>query len=186
MAVPLKKRLARISIARDATAQDVIEGEVNVRAFLREDPAEHFVIHFNGHFHTFHRDHVQIGKEDLLLICKKTFERLTVTEDMLKDKTLYYNLKKLGLYGMCLASQFQAVLEASSGQYFSIVKVSNAQHVIASYELFAEYGSSAVSRAHCQEGSSAIVYEIKTFDVTTTKTRSATKASGGRNTRKRS
>jgi surface protein len=170
--VVLKKRAKKIALTEDTVAQDVIEGEVKVLAFLRQDPAQHFVLHFLGKFYTFHRDQVPIRDADLLLICKKPYKRLTVTEDMLEDKTtIYYHLKKLGLYGMCLASQFQTVLASTGVQHFSVEATVKREYVVASYELFIHYGDDATSRAHCQEGSTAQRYEIKTFAVKQAQTR---------------
>ena len=109
---------------------------------------------------------VPIGTSDLFYICKQQYERITVTEDMLKDNTLYFNLKKLGLYGICLASQFQSVLKSYSNQYFSIEpSADKGKHIVASYELFADYGSDATSKEHCQGPQGELLYDIKSFVV---------------------
>jgi hypothetical protein len=165
VAVALKKRRGHIAITEETRAQDLIEGEVKVLAFLRQDTAQHFVLHFSGQFYTFRREDIPIGTSDLFFICKQQYERITVTEDMLKGKkTLYYNLKKLGLFGICPASQFQAVLESSSYQYFSIEPSKDqGKHIVASYVLFADYGSDATGKEHCQGPQGELLYDIKPF-----------------------
>jgi len=166
-----KKGIMRIK--KDAVGVNVIDRtpDENVLEFLKEP--DNVVFYFNGQYYLFDRSYFMIVPENLIYICKQVYADLfNVTRDKLEDDTIYFSMRKIGLYGIVPAHQIKQIIETKF-QLFVIEPTEKQAPSTAAYELVHNNGANIVSRAHCQDGQGHAVYSVYQCDLQATNKRSA-------------
>jgi hypothetical protein len=166
-------------IKKNAVGENVIDRtpDENVVEFIKNDP-DNVVLYFNGKYYLYDRTYFRIVPENLTYICDKEYEHgLDVTGRLKKDEdgghTIYFSMRKLGLYGIVPAHSIKQIVETKQ-QFFSMESKTPEERApsTAGYEVAHNLIDDFTSRAHCQEGQGDVVYSIYSFDYEVTNKRS--------------
>ena len=166
--IVLEESSKAVTIPATKTAIDPLEGEVNIRDFLKED-RDNIVFYRENEFFPFHRQDLvpmlDMKKADnsIVFICKETGHALSITREFLKDETPYFKLRTLGMYGgYANASEIKAILEDVDKNQVFYISTSEEEKPpsVVSWDIYIN-GADATSGSHCQEGQTDTIYKIE-------------------------
>jgi len=131
-----------ITINKNQTTYDTISLEdVNIVDYIHDD-SKNIVLQFNSTFHLSNKDVLEnlIDKTDrdnnsLVYICKKVYSSLNITEEQLKDKTIYFKLKIIGLFGLVKVSEMKKIINEKH-QYYIIEPTEEIAPTVVNYNYF--------------------------------------------------
>lgn len=175
-----EKRSTRV-IPENAIGRNIFDAtDENVLEFIKKDPDNIVFAVLNGpgpvtHY-LYERNNLRIVPENLTYICKKAYEHGLDVTGRLENNTIYFSMRKLGMYGIVPAHQIKQIIETKY-QHFFITPTAKRAPSTAGYEVVHNLIDDFTSRSHCQEGQDDTVYWIfrETFIEKRTRSSSASK-----------
>ena len=154
--VPLKKGKP-IILQPTTQINDFINGEINYSMV----PKENIILFQNQNNVTIERSLLNSTESSSIVYeCKQIYSFYNFTENELKDKTPYFRLRKLGLFGVVPLDQIVSIIEGNNIIYH-IIETPKKLVTVISHNVLYERGE-LVSASHCQDGQGETVYSIET------------------------
>jgi hypothetical protein len=160
--IPLEEMRSTRIIPENAIGSNIFDAtEENVLEFLKKDPDNIVFIYPNVNitYYLYDRSYLRIVPENLTYICKKAYEHGLDVTGRLENNTIYFSMRKLGMYGIVPAHQIKQIIETKH-QHFIIVATEKRAPSTAGYEVVHNLINDFTSRSHCQEGQDDTVYSI--------------------------
>jgi Leucine-rich repeat (LRR) protein len=167
------KKYFQSKISRTQTFYDpIMMEEVNIVNFVQSNP-NNIVFYDKNNFYFLNKKQLidlnnkEKKSNSLVYICKKVYNILNITENELKDKTPYFKLKSIGLYGGLVKSNKIEKIINDSHQYYVLEKTEETAPSVVNYTYYKSLitgNANAVSTSHCQEGQKETIYEIKKYN----------------------
>ena len=180
--IQLEKMRSTRVIPENAIGSNIFDAtEENVLEFLKKDPDNIVFIMINGPgpvtYYLYDRSYLRIVPENLTYICKKAYEHGLDVTGRLENNTIYFSMRKLGMYGIVPAHQIKQIIETKH-QHFIIVATEKHAPSTAGYEVVHNLINDFTSRSHCQEGQDDTVYSIFRETFIKKRTRSSSTSKG--------
>ena len=160
------------NISIDETGYDFIDGDTNIKEFLKDLDNFLFIINSgnrtNQHF-LFNKENLKneiYNKSNYVYICREISSKLMITKDELRDETEYFNLRKIGMYDYALVEQIQYITNNNKkNRIFMFTKTQDEAPSVVSWNIYNNPGTNVVSASHCQDGQGGFIYNIENVDV---------------------
>jgi hypothetical protein len=152
-----------IIINSQETAYDVIEGDVNLINYLKEDK-NNCAFYFNSNFYLSNKEQIQkmmdFNEPDNEVVYKCNQASGSIAQNNVDTTKVFFRLRKIGLPLDYLPLGMLQTLIQLPNQYFIIEKTNDSlDSVVSNNVLYHE--AEWVSASHCQEGQGGKIYIIK-------------------------
>jgi hypothetical protein len=175
----LKKMKSILKISVDEMANDLIEGEINIKSFLDENPDDNLLLvlklvnNSKYVYYTMTRSTLKQmidtkkKKNSIVFLCKDTNETfIQITREQLVSERPYFALQTIGIFNYVRADQVKAMI-TSKGQVFCIEQKLNGKRAktVVSWSKYLFPHKMIPSALSCKKGHGGDIYSVKTVDI---------------------
>jgi len=157
-----------ITITNQEEGFDIIEGEVNIKNYMKEDPGN-IALYYSDHWYLTNKNIIQnmidTTKPDNQIVykCNTASGYLGDNNDRVNnvDKTKkYFRLRNIGLYDYMPYDYIEYLINNTTNKYYIVEATNETLPSVVSDNVINHQGS-WVSASHCQDGQSGKVYILK-------------------------